>query len=188
MRTIRTVRASRIAATGVVLTIIATALLAATGVAVAKSPAAADAKTANCKAARDDSWPSWVQGRPSGINPNTTAAIYMWHDGNGWHIRVTHHTTNLRTFRGELTTQGSFTGVKPVQLEKSDQFQVSNDKRDVTFRFDNYGRIDGLNFFTHCAPSISFSFQSDGATAPSSKIVIGNNGVHPASDPFVISR
>ena len=160
-------------------------MLAATGVAVAKS---STAKSSSCSTITDDHWPSWVQGRPSGIDPRTTAAVYMWHDGDGWHIRVTHHSTNLRTFSGQLVTSGAFANVQAVHLEKSDQLQQSSDHHSITFLFKNYGYIDGLNFHTHCAPSIQFAFQSDGKTAPASKIVIGNNGVHPSGDPFVISR
>jgi hypothetical protein len=179
-------RGLRIAAVGVVaVALVAGSILASAGVAVAKSAP----RASSCPAigGKDDPWPSYTQGRPKDIDPRTTAAIYMWHD-NGWHIRVTHHSTNLKTFSGQLSTSGNFTGVKPTNLEKNDQFQVSSDKHTITFLFNNYGSIDGLDFFTHCSPSITFAFQSDGTTSPPSKIVIGKNGVHPPSDPFVASR
>jgi hypothetical protein len=178
----------RIIAVGVTgVALIATSLMVSTGAAVATS--ATTPKPSSCPTigGKDDPWPSWTQGRPKGIDPHTTAAIYMWHD-NGWHIRVTHRTTNRRTFAGQLTTSGTFTGVKPVQLEKSDTFSVSSDKHMITFSFKNYGFIDGLDFFTHCAPSITFNYQSDGVGSPPSKIVIGGNAVHPPTDPFLISR
>ena len=53
-----------------------------------------------------------------------------------------------------------------VHLEKSDLFKVSGDKHVITFLFKNYGGIDGLDFLTTCAPSIRFSFQSDGVESP----------------------
>ena len=181
-------RARRIVAVGAVgMALVATSLAVTTGVAAAK-PAATPKATPSCGiGGKDDPWPAFTQGRPAGIDPKTSAAIYMWHD-NGWHIRVTHKTTNKRTFAGQLVTQGTFTGVKPVQLEKGDQFSVSSDKHVVTFLFKNYGFIDGLDFFTHCAPSITFSYQSDGQMSPPSKIIIGRNSVHPPTDPFLISR
>ena len=177
--------ARRIAAIGLVsAALAATSVLATTGPAVATTKA----KSTACSVVTDDHWPSWVQGSPGDIDPHTTAATYMWHDGGGWHIRVTHRTTNRRTFSGQLTTAGTFANVQPVHLEKSDQLQVSSDKHSVTFLFKNYGWIDGLNFHTRCAPSIQFAFQSDGQTSPTDKIVIGHNGVHPPTNPFVISR
>ena len=90
----------------------------------------------------------------------------MWHDGDGWHIRATHRTTNKRTFAGQLSTGGTFAKVHAVHLEKSDSLQVSNGGHNITFLFKNYGHIDGVDFRTHCAPSISFAFQSDGKPAP----------------------
>jgi hypothetical protein len=171
------------------LALVAASLLATTGVAAARS-SATTAKASSCPTTggKDDPWPAFVQGRPAGINPHTTAAIYMWHDGSGWSIRVTHKTTNVRSFGGQLFTSGTFTNVHPVHLEKNDVFQVSSDKHTIVFLFKNYGGIDGLNFFTHCAPSITFSYQSDGATSPASKIIIGKNSVRPPTDPFQIFR
>ena len=157
-------------------------LVSAPGGAAAKQ----SSTTPSCNT-KDDPWPAYTQGRPAGINPKTTAATYMWHD-NGWNIRVTHHTTNRRTFSGQLVTNGTFTGVKPVHLEKSDQFSVSGDKHVITFNFKNYGFIDGLNFYTHCATSITVSYQSDGSQSPPSKIVIGRNSVSPPTNPFMVTR
>jgi len=180
-----TMRATRIAAVGLVsLALVTASLVAGTGVAAAKS----SSRSGNCQVARDDAWPNWVQGTPRDIDPRNTAAIYMWHDGNGWQIRVTHHKTNLRTFSAQLHTPGAFTDVTPVHLERSDQFQVSRDRHDITFLFRNFGAIDGLSFFTHCAPSINFAYQSDGRTSPPDNIVIGHNSSHPENDPFTIHR
>jgi hypothetical protein len=168
------------------------ATLGIVGVALTATPliatsARAATRTSTCSQITDDHWPQWVQGKPDGVDPNTTAATYMWHS-DGWHIRVTHHTTNRRTFSGQLSTQGEFANVSPVRLEKGDQFQVSADKHSLTFLFKNYGKIDGLNFHTHCAPSIQFAFQSDGNTTPTRRIVIGRNNRHPQNNPFTVSR
>ncbi len=167
--------------------LIAASLIATGQPAVASSRPAPRTSSCPSVGGKDDPWPAWTQGRPKDIDPHTTSAIYMWHD-NGWHIRVTHRTTNLRTFSGQLTTNGTFTDVRPVQLEKSDTFSVSADKHIITFLFKNYGFIDGLDFYTHCAPAIDLSYQSDGKTSPPDKIVIGGNAVHPPTDPFMISR
>ena len=176
----------RIAATGFIgLAFVATSLVATSTSAVAVS---AKPKATSCSIQPDDNWPGWVQGRPSGINPLTTAHIYMWHDGDGWHIRATHHTTNLRSFSGQLSTSGKFAKVHAVHLEKSDQFSVASDGHTISFVFKNYGYIDGVDFRTHCAPSISFAFQSDGTTAPPGKVIIGSHSSHPRNDPFTINR
>jgi len=180
----RSNRTRRIATIGVVgAALVATSLVVASQAAVAKTTKPA------CTVTTDDGhWPGFVQGRPAGINPKTTSATYMWHDGNGWHIRVTHRTTNLKSFSGQITTTGTFSKAKPVHLEKNDTFAVSSDQKVITFVFKNYGRIDGLNFYTRCAPSITFAFQSDGKTQPPKRIVVGHNSTRPQNNPFTISR
>jgi hypothetical protein len=172
----------RIAAVGIGVALVVAALNMVAGSAIATSA------HATCSVQKDNHWPAYTQGRPAGIDPHTTSAIYMWHDSGNWHIRVTHRTNNLRSFSGQLTTAGTFTGVHAVHLEKSDQFQVSKDKHAISFFFKNYGAIDGIDFATHCAPSIRFALQSDGHTSPPSKIVIGHSATHPATDPFEITR
>ena len=93
------------------LGIIGVVLAGASVVTVSGAAVATAATPTKCSVITDDHWPTVVQGRPSGINPLTTAATYMWHDGGGWHIRVTHHNTNLRTFSGQLSTSGTFANV-----------------------------------------------------------------------------
>src|SRR5689334_21393209 len=109
----RTSKSRRLA----VVSVVGAALVAGTVVAAAGGAVATAAKPANCSQVTDDHWPGWVQGRPTGIDPRTTAATYMWHDDDGWHIRVTHHTTNRRTFSGQLLTSGEFAKVSAVHLE-----------------------------------------------------------------------
>jgi hypothetical protein len=181
----RSIKVRRVATIGVVgAALVATSLVALSQAAVAKS----SSKPACTVTTDDGHWPGFVQGRPAGIDPKTTNATYMWHDGSGWHIRVTHRHTNLRTFSGQITTGGIFTGAKPVHLEKNDSFSVSSDKHVISFAFKNYGFIDGLNFYTRCAPSITFSFQSDGKPSPPHNVVIGRKSTRPQMNPFIISR
>jgi len=168
--------------------VIGAALIGASLVAASQA-AVANGKPKACTVVKDDGrWPTFVNGRPAGIDPNTTGATYMWHDNNGWHIRVTHHKYNRRSFSGQITTGGTFAGVRAVHLEKNDTFAVSADKHSITFSFINHGWIDGLNFYTKCAPSITFGFQSDSKTQPVSRIIIGKNSTHPTSNPFIIAR
>jgi hypothetical protein len=162
--------------------------LALSGAAIVALPGVATATSPTCTVKTDDHWPARVQGQPAGINPKTSAATYMWHDSSGWHVRVTHHTTNLKSFSGQLTTTGTFGKASPVHLEKADSFTVSPDRHSLSFLFKNHGYIDGVNFTTRCAPSIKFAFQSDGKATPKSRIVIGKNSVHPKHNPFTINR
>ena len=179
----------QIAAMGMVSVLLgAGSLLASSTSASASNASVARRVPKVCRTTRDDKWPVWTKGRPAGIDPATAAGAYMWHDGLGWHIRVTHRHDARRVFSGTIQTAGRLVGVEPVRLEGHDRLKVSPDHHTITFRFGNYGAIDGLNFRTLCAPSIGFGFVSDGRTMPTDKITIGHSAANPATNPFSISR
>ncbi|HUI47223.1 MAG TPA: hypothetical protein VL119_00905 [Acidimicrobiia bacterium] len=128
-------------------------------------------------------WPASANGRPA-----RDPGVRVWHDGTGWHVRVTHDTMHDRVFSGELVTTGDFIAVHAVRLEKNDRLLVGPMHHGLVFRFNNYGGVDGFDFATYCAPSIEFGFVSDGHVVPTSRISIGAAASHPAHDPFRISR
>ncbi|MGZ4674304.1 MAG: hypothetical protein ACXV8K_16710 [Ilumatobacteraceae bacterium] len=171
---------------------------ATTGVSAAASvpngtaPTAPTAPTATsntkCADERDGAWPWWVQGRPDSFEAGATGGVYMWHDGDGWHIRVTHANDDKTTFTGRLQTSGEFVGVHPIALEHNDLVHVGSGGHVVTFKFENYGHIDGFDFHTSCAPSIFVSLARGTHRLPTDRIFIGDHEVHPAADPFRIHR
>ena len=134
-------------------------------------------------AGHDDVWPAWTNGRP-GRDPGVT----MWHDGNGWHVRVTHNAVHDRVFSGEIRTTGTLTNVNAVRLEKNDSLTVGSGEHALRFRFNNYGGTDGFDFTTQCAPYLEFGFLTDGHVLSTAHISIGAAALHPAHDPFLIRR
>jgi hypothetical protein len=156
----------------------------------ATAPApASTAGTATCSPLKDDGgWPAEVQGVPVGFHANDPAAVYLWHDDEGWHLRVTHEGDGRQVYSGTLVTSGTFSDVDAVKLERDDSFNVGFAGHVLTFRFVNYGGIDGLDFRTHCAEGIHFDFRGDGQSLPTSMIYAGHDGDHPAADPFTVWR
>ena len=131
----------------------------------------------------DDSWPVWADG-----NPGRSAGVTVWHDSNGWHVRVTHNAIHDRVFSGEIVTKGALVDVTAVRLEKNDHLVVGTGQHSIRFRFNNYGGVDGFDFATKCAPALGFGFLSDGHVVPTGRISIGAAARHPEHDPFVIAR
>ena len=141
-----------------------------------------------CSVGRDDGWPGWTSNRPADVDPKSAQGVYMWHDGRGWHIRATHRQVARQVFRGKIVTSGRFFGVSSVRLEGRDRLNVSTDHHVITFRFENHGAIDGLNFHTYCASGIEFRLFSDGQSLAPDAVKIGAGRVTPPSDPFTITR
>jgi hypothetical protein len=95
--------------------------------------------------------------------------------------------TSKAVFTGRIRSDKPLT-VTGVKLEKGDTFILSADKLTLTYRFANYGHIDGLDFRTACADRLGFSGSMDGALLPISRIWIGARGHHPLQNPFAINR
>jgi hypothetical protein len=58
----------------------------------------------------------------------------------------------------------------------------------ITYRFVNYGHIDGLDFKTACARSVAFRGAMAGHKLPTWRIWLGHYGRHPLENPFVVIR
>jgi len=145
---------------------------------------AADTTTTTCD---EGHWPRSVQGLPTMLKAGARAGDYIWHDSRGWHLRVTHPGTTKVGFSGRIvsTTPITFT---PYRLEPGDTATLSADKLTLTYRFANYGHLDGVDFKTACARKLVFSGAMAGVRLPVGRIWIGYNGVHPLQNPFAVWR
>lgn len=135
----------------------------------------------------DTHWPATVQAKPTNLHAGSRGGDYFWHDKNGWHMRVTHKGSNKVTFSGRIvsSTPIKVTGVK---LEKKDVYTLSADKLTLTYRFKNYGKIDGLDFTTACSQHLRLVGSMSGRHLPVWRIWLGKNHVHPLSNPFVVIK
>lgn len=174
--------------------VVAGTLVAGVGVAAATTTgssssgpsASSGATSADCNG-RDGAWPAEVNGRPKGFDAGDTGGVYLWHDNDGWHLRVTHKGHAERVFSGTISTPGRIFAER-VHDERADRLSVGPNRHELSFRFTNYGYIDGVDFRTACAPKLVVNLRSDGRSLPIERIFIGRDGSHPLSDPFVIQR
>lgn len=148
---------------------------------------AADA-TESCPGGRDGAWPSSVVGEPAGLAAGDRGGVYLWHDRDGWHLRVTHHNDHEQVYSGTITTPGRVVGIDRVLNETADKVVVGPDHHAVAFRFTNYGGIDGFDFHTLCAPRLTVDVRGDGFELPTGRVYLGHYDVNPTSVPFVIQR
>ncbi len=140
----------------------------ATTLAATKATTAAATTTA----CTDGHWPRSVQGRPTLFHAGGRAGDYIWHDANGWHVRVTHATSSRFVFSGRIVSSAPLDAV-PVKLEGRDFVALSADRKTISYRLVNYGGIDGFNFRTACARSLSFLGYMNGAKLPVARIWLG---------------
>jgi hypothetical protein len=147
------------------------------------APTAATAAT-TCDEGR---WPASVQGQPVTLKAGARAGDYLWHSATGWHLRVTHPGAYAVAFTGTIVATAALT-VAPYALESGDTWTLSADKKTLTYRFVNHGRVDGLDFRTACATRLWVKGSMGGVKLPPSRIWLGHWGRHPLQNPFVILR
>jgi len=124
---------------------------------------------------------------PTTFKAGGRAGDYIWHDSKGWHVRVTHPGSKGIVFSGTIHSSAPLDAA-PVKLEKNDWIAVSADHKTITYRFTNYGYIDGFDFTTSCAKALSFRGLMGGHRLGIGHIWIGHNGRHPLENPFVVRR
>jgi hypothetical protein len=130
--------------------------------------------------------PGAVLGDPhvtAGMGPG----VAVWHDSAGWHLRATHPGNDAVVFSGTVRS-GQPISAHRYLLEAQDMIGFSRDRRTMTFRFVNHGKIDGIDFTDACAIHTSFSLKSAGSELPATSVYLGSGGAHPATDPFTVYR
>lgn len=140
----------------------------------------------------DSEWPGYVQGEPSNFQAGSDG-VYLWHYTNGgWGLRVSHPRLPGKAdhveFTGTITSAGTIGNIKRVDLEKNDTVSVGPDGHTLTFDFNNYGGVDGVDFTTSCTPGLKVDLRADGSRIQDQYIHLGAHDVHPGSNPFEIRR
>jgi hypothetical protein len=131
--------------------------------------------------------PAIVQGQPTALKAGAAGGDYVWHDSHGWHVAVTHANSKRMVFTGTIRATKPMTYAR-VRDERNDKVRLSDDKLTLTFRFVNYGHIDGVDIGADCARVVRFGFRVDGSSVPRTHVYLGSHGRHPTSDPFAVER
>jgi hypothetical protein len=133
-------------------------------------------------------WVSVVQGFPTGFGAQSPGGDYLWHDAKGFHLRVTHKGTAKVVYTGTITSPAVL-HIEPVRLEKGDFVKLSADKKTITFKFNDYGFIDGVDFHTDCAAWLRVSnLKANDKALPTGRVFLGAHRKHPSKIPFVLHR
>lgn len=132
-------------------------------------------------------WELKVQGRPR-FDGGDRGGDYLWHTTSGFHLRVTHRTDERVVYSGVITSSAAMR-LEPVRLEKGDYVRMSADRRVIAFAFANHGHVDGINFHTDCAKTLTLShLRADRHALPTDRVYLGITKAHPAHIPFVVHR
>jgi hypothetical protein len=167
---------------------------AATGTAAAQAQPAG-AQAAACDAGR---WTGSIspEGRPDGLDAGDAGAVYVWHDGDGWHVRATDRRPTDHHYTGTIRLSGGgFADVRPVRDEQDDRVTVGGDDL-LHYDLHTYASVDGVDFRVTCPPErhgrverqrIGFHTEFDGHPV-SDRVRIGDSKRSPAGADFAFVR
>jgi hypothetical protein len=159
-----------------------------TGIAAPASASSTPAPSAKAAACDKAPWQARVQAMPSAYHPGAASGDYLWHDSHGFHLRVTHHTSDRAVYTGEIVSSAPMRK-EAVKLEGRDVAALSANRKVLSFRFYNYGHTDGINFHTDCATALEVKWlHRSGVRLSSSHVYLGAKSAHPAHIPFVVRR
>ena len=140
---------------------------------------------------------------PGSIDPNgrprfdagDSGAVYIWHDGTGWHLRSTDALPGAHHYTGTvaLNADARFTSFRSVRLERDDHVWVTGDNV-LHYDFTTYRGVDGLDFTVSACgaardhETLHFSLDYNGREQDTARIRIGENRAHPDAATFAIRR
>ncbi|MDQ2956016.1 MAG: hypothetical protein M3Y42_03505 [Actinomycetota bacterium] len=166
----------------------AAAIILIPNVANATPTASSAAPSAAAAACDRGPWGQRVEGAPADFESGDRGGDYLWHDSSGFHLRVTHKNDNRVVYTGEISSPTPMR-IDPVHLEHGDSAQLSADHKSLTFAFADYGHIDGVDFHTDCAPTITTTNLNAGnQKLTTDRVYLGEHKVHPAQVPFTVHR
>ncbi len=92
------------------------------------------------------------EGRPDRFDAGDTGAVYIWHDGDEWHLRSTDQRPTDHHYTGSihLAPSGTFTDIKPVRDERDDRIFVDGENI-LHYDFHTFASIDGVDFRVTCS-------------------------------------
>jgi hypothetical protein len=155
------------------------------GTGVAGASTALSTTTTTTAKCDTHAWPAAAEGRPPAAKVGMTG-VALWHDADGWHLRVSEAGPDRAVFTGVVSTDGLLVSVRR-HLEGGD-ITLSPGPHSVVYRFTNYGGVDGIDFGALCGSTIRVTAFMNGRPVPVSHVVIGSGDTHPASQPIVIHR
>lgn len=127
-----------------------------------------------------------TEGQPSLMRQGSLASYWIWHDREGYHVRVT-TAHDRRTFTGRITFSRELGWVRAYQLGAEDEVRATNDG--IRFRIVSEKGLNGFNFRTGRDNQATLHLEINDMEQQKllQSVFLGQNNVHPMSNDFTLS-
>ena len=131
------------------------------------------------------------RGEPAGLRKGVTECYKVWHNDDGWHIRVVNgRGSRDHHYQGTVTVENGVLENFQSHLAKKNgeeaQWRHGAKKNEISWDFATPEKEDGINFKTSKGEStVRFSFKIDGKDVPD-QVFVGKRGDNPDSSTFTL--
>lgn len=131
-----------------------------------------------------------ADGRPENLVSDQSRRYYIWHDGQGWHLRSSSQKTN--TFEGRIVINNGFISrCRPIGIDSkgvnADAWRMNRERTTLNFVMNTEKSLDGFDFdIAKEATAIEFDLLIAGERTPK-RIFVGKAGKHPSSSHFELA-
>jgi hypothetical protein len=119
------------------------------------------------------------------LREGAMASYWIWHDSDGYHLRTT-TAHDRRIFSGRIEFSGGSGWARAYQLRANDEVKLTNEG--IAFRLATERNLNGFDFRMDYGSQATLSLQLDEDKGEKvlEHIFVGQNNVHPVSNPFTI--
>jgi len=135
------------------------------------------------------------EGRPDSLDAGDAGAVYVWHDGDGWHVRTTDARPVDHHYTGTIhlsPAAASVVDVRTVRDERDDRVVVDGTNT-LHYDFHTFASVDGVDFRVTCSAGgrererLAFHTEFDGHPI-ADRVRIGDSKRSPRTADFAFVR
>lgn len=127
-----------------------------------------------------------LEGQPSTLREGAMASYWIWHDSDGYHLRIT-TAHDRRVFSGRIEFSARSGWAKAYQLGPDDEVKLTN--QGIAFRLPTQRNLKGFDFRMDYPgqATLSLELDEDKGQKVAQHVLLGQNNVHPNTNPFTIA-
>jgi len=172
-------------------------LLVCAGVALAVGgPTVVAESTASSNSCSDECQAHWsgpsgvdMQGSSDDFRKGGGTGTYIWHDGDGWHLRGYDPSHSHPDFRGSIVAVGGRVTVSHgVNTGSGDSVTSNSAGTTLTYSFHTTNGSKGVNFRVSGATMTFTVLNPDGSAADRTHIFLGDDRQIPPASSFSVTR
>lgn len=128
-----------------------------------------------------------LEGQPTQLRQGAVESYWVWHDGEGYHVRTTTaHDRHAFTGYVEIVRGGVW--VKPYELRPDDVVRLTGNR--IEFRLSTQRNLSGFDLRLDWSSDATLHLELDGRGGNKilDKIFVGSENSHPTSNPIALTQ